>query len=147
MKHDIFSALVSLRPGKGFSYNPDIGGYDGITYDTEDNGDTCPTESELNAEITRLTNAEAMKLLREQRNAKLVDCDWRAVSDLTMSDDWKTYRQALRDLPASTKRIVAFHNLDISGQPSGTSICYKITTHNQSASKDTQIHAVSYGWK
>ena len=102
MKHDIFSALVSLRPGKGFSYNPDIGGYDGITYDTEDNGDTCPTESELNAEITRLTNAEAMKLLREQRNAKLVDCDWRAVSDLTMSDDWKTYRQALRDLPAST---------------------------------------------
>ena len=101
MKHDIFSALVSLRPGKGFSYNPDIGGYDGITYDTEDNGDTCPTESELNAEITRLTNAEAMKLLREQRNAKLVDCDWRAVSDLTMSDAWKTYRQALRDLPAS----------------------------------------------
>ena len=47
----------------------------------------------------------------------------------------------------SLKRILAFHNLDISGQPSGTSICYKITTHNQSASKDTQIHAVSYGWK
>ncbi len=48
---------------------------------------------------------------------------------------------------ASTKRIVAFHNLDISGQPSGTSICYKITTHNQSASKETRIAATSYGWK
>jgi len=47
----------------------------------------------------------------------------------------------------STKRIVAFHDLDISGQPSGTSICYKITTHNQSASKSTRIHAVSHGWK
>ena len=98
----MFSALISLRPGKGFSYNPDIGGYAGITYDTEDNGDTCPTEDELNAELTRLTNAEAMRLLREQRNAKLVACDWRAVSDLTMSDAWKTYRQALRDLPANT---------------------------------------------
>ena len=49
---------------------------------------------------------------------------------------------------ASTKRIVAFHNLDISSQPSGTSICYKITTHNQSGgSKETRIHAVSHGWK
>tara|TARA_Y100000816_G_scaffold114808_1_gene80392 strand:- start:57 stop:323 length:267 start_codon:yes stop_codon:yes gene_type:complete len=48
---------------------------------------------------------------------------------------------------ASTKRIVAFHNLDISGQPSGTSICYKITTHNQSSSKETRISATSYGWK
>ena len=47
----------------------------------------------------------------------------------------------------STKRILAFHDLDISGQPSGTSVCYKITTHNQSASKDTRIHAVSHGWK
>ena len=48
----------------------------------------------------------------------------------------------------STKRIVAFHDLDISGQPSGTSVCYKITTHNQSAgSKETRITAVSHGWK
>ena len=47
----------------------------------------------------------------------------------------------------STKRILAFHNLDISGQPSGTAVCYKITTHNQSASKSIRIHAVSHGWK
>ena len=47
----------------------------------------------------------------------------------------------------STKRILAFHDLDISGQPSGTSVCYKITTHNQSGSKKTRIHAVSHGWK
>jgi len=47
----------------------------------------------------------------------------------------------------SAKRIVAFHNLDISSQPSGTAVCYKVTTHNQSASKSTRIHAVSHGWK
>jgi hypothetical protein len=47
----------------------------------------------------------------------------------------------------ANKKIVAFHDLDISAQ-SGTSMCYKITTHNQSAgSKETKIHATSIGWK
>jgi hypothetical protein len=42
--------------------------------------------------------------------------------------------------------ILTAHDLDISGQPSGTSMLYKITTHNQSASKETRIQAVSLGW-
>ena len=42
-----------------------------------------------------------MRLLRIERNKKIAETDWRASSDLTLSDDWKTYRQALRDLPAS----------------------------------------------
>ena len=46
----------------------------------------------------------------------------------------------------TNKRILAFHNLDISGQSSGTSMKYKITTHNQSASKETRIHATSMAW-
>ena len=48
----------------------------------------------------------------------------------------------------TNKKILAFHDLDISGQPSGTSMCYKITTHNQSAgSKETRIYATSIGWR
>ena len=47
----------------------------------------------------------------------------------------------------TNKKILAFHDLDISGQPSGTDMCYKITTHNQSGSKKTNIHATSMGWK
>ena len=48
----------------------------------------------------------------------------------------------------TNKKILAFHDLNISGQPSGTDMCYKITTHNQSAgSKETKIHATSIGWK
>ena len=42
--------------------------------------------------------------------------------------------------------VVTFHDLDISGQPSGTSMRYKITTHNQSGAKETRIQAVSLGW-
>lgn len=44
----------------------------------------------------------AWKALRLERNAKLAASDWMAMSDYTMSDPWKTYRQALRDLPANT---------------------------------------------
>jgi len=48
----------------------------------------------------------------------------------------------------TNKKILAFHDLDISGQPSGTDMCYKITTHNQSAgSKVTKVHATSIGWR
>jgi len=47
----------------------------------------------------------------------------------------------------TNKKIVAFHDLDISAQ-TGSAMCYKITTHNQSAgSKETKIHATSIGWK
>ena len=50
------------------------------------------------------------------------------------------------DFSGNTKIIVA-HDVDISSQPSGTSMRYKITTHNQSASKITKVDAVSFGWK
>ena len=42
-----------------------------------------------------------MRLLRLERNSRIAETDWRASSDLTLSDAWKTYRQALRDLPAT----------------------------------------------
>jgi len=47
--------------------------------------------------------AVLMKLLREKRNRLLAETDYLTLSDTTeMSDAWKTYRQALRDLPANT---------------------------------------------
>ena len=47
----------------------------------------------------------------------------------------------------TNKQILGFHDLDISGQPSGTSMCYKIETLNQSVSKITNIYATSIGWR
>jgi hypothetical protein len=43
------------------------------------------------------------KALRDQRNRLLADSDWTVLSDSpTSTAAWKTYRQALRDLPANT---------------------------------------------
>ena len=42
--------------------------------------------------------------------------------------------------------ILAARRVDISGQPSGTSMRYKVTTHNQSVAKETRIQAASLAW-
>ena len=44
--------------------------------------------------------ARALADLRAKRNRLLAETDYYALSDVTMSDDMKTYRQNLRDLPA-----------------------------------------------
>ena len=45
--------------------------------------------------------AREMNWIRDHRNGLLAETDWMANSDVTMSDAWKTYRQLLRDIPAS----------------------------------------------
>ena len=42
--------------------------------------------------------AVELEMLRKKRNGILSRTDWMANSDVTMTDAWKTYRQALRDL-------------------------------------------------
>ena len=37
--------------------------------------------------------------VRAERDRELAETDWRAVKDRTMSQAWKDYRTALRDLP------------------------------------------------
>jgi len=51
--------------------------------------------------VTDLPVDDAARNVRRTRDAKLATCDWMANSDVTMSDQWRTYRQALRDLPAT----------------------------------------------
>ena len=55
-------------------------------------------------ELRILKNAEPMKRLRQERNRRLTETDWMSFSDSpTMTDEWKTYRQALRDLPSTAE--------------------------------------------
>ena len=43
--------------------------------------------------------------LRSRRNNLLAETDFYALSDVTMSDDMKTYRQELRDLPSGKDTV------------------------------------------
>tara|TARA_S200000501_G_C20849470_1_gene755089 strand:+ start:2389 stop:2751 length:363 start_codon:yes stop_codon:yes gene_type:complete len=108
-KYDISHALALLRPGEEFvlyGYS-----YSGLEWRAST---TKPTETELNNKVSELNNGEPMKLLREERSKRLTETDWMANSDVTMTDAWKTYRQALRDLPASsTPKLDSIDNLDM----------------------------------
>ena len=105
-----FNAVDSLKPKQPWTWEGTD--FSGFTYKGED---TAPTESEIDAEVTRLNDAEPMRLLRVERDKLLAACDWRASSDLTLSTAWKTYRQSLRDLPASASpKLDSDGNLDMS---------------------------------
>ena len=99
-------ALVSLKPNKQFTWSGEE--YSGLTWLESE---TKPTESEIDAEVTRLTNAEGMRLLRVERDKRLSACDWVSAkatdTGVAVTTAWKTYRQALRDLPASASPSLA----------------------------------------
>ena len=107
MIYDKFDALMSLKPNGQYTW---VGSdYANLT------GSDKPSESDIDAELTRLNSLEPMKLLRVQRDLKLSECDWTQSRDVTLSNDtdWKTYRQALRDLPSSASpKLNSEGNLD-----------------------------------
>ena len=72
-----------------------------------------PTEAEIQAKIVELQAAEPMRLLRLERTRKLAESDWMANSDVTMTEEWRLYRQALRDITTQTPL------LDENGQLTG----------------------------
>ena len=78
----------------------------GSAIESSDPNDFGTTWAAVSAKKTELINAEPMRLLREERDLRLAATDWWASSDLTMSSDRTTYRQALRDLPANQSPTV-----------------------------------------
>ena len=114
-------ALQSLVPTAEYVlYNA---GTSDETLEWRDSSITQPSNSALAAEVTRLTNAEPMRLLRVERDRRLSLCDWVVTkateTGTTVSDTWKTYRQSLRDLPAS-----ASPKLDTNGKLDMTSVTF-----------------------
>ena len=110
MKYSIPEALQALKPKALWTLRGKE--YSGLEW--QDSSQTKPTETEIYSKISELDNAEAMRLLREERDKRIAKTDWRASSDLTLADAWKTYRQALRDLPASaTPNLNSNYELDL----------------------------------
>jgi hypothetical protein len=94
-------AILSLDPDAKFTTFDEFDGKgEQIIWD-ETNSNSCPTDEAIAAEQARLLALEPIRMLRRNRNALLAETDWMANSDVEMSDAWKTYRQALRDMPAT----------------------------------------------
>ena len=63
------------------------------------------TWDKVKAKKDALVAAEPMRLLREERNRRLAETDWWAMSDRTMTSAQTTYRQALRDITDSATSL------------------------------------------
>ena len=95
----IDDAIRAIQPNAQFTT------VDGVITEWKGPG-IMPSEEELNAKLIELKANEPFKLLREERNRRLAECDWivtkNAEYGYNISKEWRTYRQALRDLPSIT---------------------------------------------
>ena len=71
-----------------------------------------------NTAWTNAAPARRMVELRRQRDALLAETDYMALGDVTLSDAWKTYRQALRDITDTTPSDDALSNITFPTKPS-----------------------------
>ena len=113
MKYTILEALKELKPEATWS----ISGNNYSDLEWQDSSKTKPTETEINTKISDLDAAESMRLLRKERNSLLNQTDWTQHDDVPSETKtkWQTYRQQLRDLPASASPTLdSDYNLNFS---------------------------------
>ena len=87
------------------------------------------TEAEIDECVKREEEWEkgaadrAWAAIRQERDSRLVATDFYALSDVTLADNMKTYRQALRDVPKDNADPVKFQTQwhDFTGKKSGVS--------------------------
>lgn len=113
MKYTILEALKELKPEAIWSVNGN--NYSDLNW--QDSSKTKPTETEINTKISDLDAAEPMRLLRKERNSLLDQTDWTQNDDVPTETQtkWQTYRQQLRDLPATASPTLdSDYNLNFS---------------------------------
>ena len=101
IQQSLAQAVIALGNGKGFQLTGNT--YDDFVVESADLQN--PVVFNRDAVVAKAQELEAQipwDEMREKRNSLLAATDWTANSDVTMSDEMRTYRQALRDLPANT---------------------------------------------
>ena len=94
----IARAILKINPNATFTVNAND--VDQITW----LDDTTPiSKSDIEAQLSAVELDMALDTLRTKRNKLLAETDYFGLSDVTMSSNMKTYRQALRDLPKHSK--------------------------------------------
>ena len=107
MNTKIAEALLELNPEAKWSVS-NSGSVSDIEWITDG---ARPTDSEIETKRLELVNGENMRLLRLERNNKLAETDWVVIKEreeggsVSNFADWKTYRQALRDITDSATSL------------------------------------------
>lgn len=86
----------------------------GSAIESSNPSDFGTTWAAVSSKKDELVAAEPMRLLREERNRRIAETDWRFSSDLTADSAWADYRQALRDI---TKNATSLDDVSWPSQP------------------------------
>jgi hypothetical protein len=108
MIYDISYALFKLRPGAKWAHRGEGMDFNGIEWLDEDV--TQPTNEEILEIINEADSLEPMRLLRQERDKRLLATDWWAVSDRTITNAQKEYRQLLRDITINATPTILPNN-------------------------------------
>ena len=99
--NDIADAILALVPNGEFTITGNT--YAGVTWLSTD--ENIPSFEQVNTKLAELAAAEPMRLLREKRDELLAETDWWVLPDVNVTPAQLAYRQALRDLPATTAAL------------------------------------------
>ncbi|SVC66559.1 uncharacterized protein METZ01_LOCUS319413 [marine metagenome] len=148
-----FAGTDGLGGGGGGGYYNTLGadGGDGIVIIRRPTTATSAVDLTLQSTATTAesapTKADLVVLIEDREGTATLNTDIKGY----ISRNGSAFSSAVTFVDegdwGSNKRILVARQVDISGITTGTSMKYKLTTHNQVASsKETYIHATSLAW-
>jgi hypothetical protein len=109
---DIIKAIKSINPNASVSVNADD-----INQITWLNGTTPISKQDILDMLPQVELDMALESLRTKRNALLIETDYLALSDNTMTEEVKTYRQKLRDITEGLTTIAKVKKVKLPVKP------------------------------
>ena len=97
-------AVAALKPGAIWTMRGDV-------LEWQDDNITKPTDAQIQSKYDELVAAEPLNEVRKERNLRLQETDWIVIKEreeggsVSNFADWKTYRQALRDITDSATSL------------------------------------------
>jgi len=102
--------------------------------------------STSNTASTAPTKGDMTVLIEDNLGTATINTDIKGYVSRDGGSGWDQGTLVHEGTWGTNKKVLSFHDTTFSNSASGTDIRYKITTHNQSGSKETRIHATSLAW-
>ena len=104
-------------------------------------------QSTANTALTAPTTGDIVIMIDDAAGTAVLNTDIKAYISRDGGTGWDQVTLVDQGTWGTTnKKILSAHDTTFSNSASGTDLRYKITTHNQSGSKETRIHATSLAW-
>ena len=118
-----------------------------IQYTLAQTSATATLISTASTASTAPSKGDIVMMIENTTGTATLNTDIKAYVSRNNGSNWTQGTLVEEGSWGTNKKILAFHDLDISGQPSGTALKYKVELANQAdGSKITRIHATSLAW-